>query len=72
MENLYLVDYEVDTGWDYVRDQALVFADCKNTAKYRLSEAVEKIGNEYMVTHIHSVKEFSGDVFSQKFRIGCK
>ena len=71
MENLYLVDYELDTGCDHIRDQALVFADCKNTAKYRLAEAVERLANENMVTHYYSVKEFNGTVFSAQFKIGC-
>lgn len=71
MENLYLIDYEVDTGCSYIRDQALVFADCKNTAKYRLSEAVEKLAHENTVTKYYSVEEFNGNVFSAKFKIRC-
>ena len=71
MDNIYLIDYEVDTGYQYIRDKALVFADCKNTAKYKLSRMIDKLGNEYIVSHYYSVEEFNADVFSAKFKINC-
>lgn len=69
MDKFYVIDYEVDTGFNRVRDKALVLADCKNIAKYKLCEAVEKIAVEYIVTHFYSVEEIHGSVFSVKFGI---
>ncbi len=66
--NQYEIYYEVDTGYDYCRDTALVFANDKYSAVGKLKSYISAIGHDYMVSEIFFVREFTKNVFSGKFR----
>lgn len=63
----YYVRYEIDSGYDYVKDVALVFAENEGDARKKINKHVNALGNEYMISEIFSVSEFNGEVFTGKY-----
>lgn len=66
--NQYEIHYEVDTGYDYCRDTALVFADNEDSAVRKLKNYISALAHDYMVSEVFFVREFTKNVFSGKFR----
>lgn len=64
----YEIHYEVDTGYDYWRDTALVFADDEYSAVRKLKNYISALAHDYMVSEVFYVIEFTKNVFSGKFR----
>ena len=67
MENLFLIKYMVDTGWEHIRDTALVVADSEEQSIKKLKGSISKLGNDYFVEHIFEIKRFEGSIFSENF-----
>lgn len=66
--NQYEIYYEVDTGYDYCRDTALVFADNEDSAVRKLKNYISALSHDYMVSEVFYVRRFTKNVFSGKFR----
>ena len=67
MKRPYAVYYRVDTGYDWVSDCALVFAENENEVVRKINEHVNLIGYEYMIDKITVIHKFSGDVFTGRY-----
>ena len=67
MGDFYIVDYYGDTGYSYIRDQAVVKAANEEHAKAEVKRSFERLGNDCMVTEIISVNRWNGHIFSRKF-----
>ena len=66
--NYYKIHYEVDNGWDYIRDNAIVKANDEDDAIKKLKSYISNIGNDYFVREVFSVEEFVEEIFSNRFR----
>lgn len=66
--NQYKISYEVDTGWDYIRDAAIVKANNEDDAVKKLKSYISSIGNDYFVNRVFSVEEFVEDIFTNRFK----
>ena len=66
--NQYKISYEVDTGWDYIRDTAIVKANNEDDAVKKLKSYISSIGNDYFVNRVFSVEEFVEDIFTNRFK----
>lgn len=69
MGGFYIIEYCGDTGYDFVRDQVIIKAANEEHAKAELERVFGKLGNDYMVAQIISVKKWNGFVFSKKFNM---
>lgn len=69
---LYQVLYIVDTGYDHCKDIAIIKAEDEQAATEKLECYIAHSGYEHMVEKILSIKEFTGEVFSSKFRFVYK
>lgn len=67
MKKWFLIKYEVDTGWDYIKDIALIEAENKIEAQCYLQTYISKLGNEYIVNEIFENEEFVGHIFTGKY-----
>ena len=61
---LYRIEFEVDNGFDYVRDVALVMAHNAEEANEKLKRFVNSIDSETCVSEIFRTDIFSGDIFT--------
>lgn len=68
MDNLYKVHYEIDTGFEFRRDTAIVKAVDKKMAVEKLESFIGSIAMEYMVTEVFFVEEFVDEIFSNQFK----
>lgn len=75
MQNLFIIDYEVDTGFYYIRDTALLYAKDETEAVNNLKSFIGRKGNEYGVSQIYRIKKFeeclTGYVFTSKHGFGA-
>jgi hypothetical protein len=65
----YKIHYEVDTGYDYIRDTAIVKAENETTAVKKLKSYISDTGYEHMVSKVFFINEFTEDIFSSRFEI---
>jgi len=65
---LYKIHYEVDTGFEFRRDTAIVKADNEKLAIEKLETYISSIANDYSVTEVFFVEEFIDEIFSDQFR----
>ena len=70
MKKWFLIKYEVDTGWEYNRDTALIEAEDEIEAKEYLERYIGRLGNDYMVNKIFEIREFDGYIFTGKYGFG--
>jgi hypothetical protein len=63
----YKIYYEVDTGYDYCKDSAIVKAENKDGAIEKLINHIYNCGYDHHVSEIFYVKEFTDDIFSSRF-----
>lgn len=66
--NQYKISYEVDTGWERIKDTAIVKADNEDDAIRKLKYYISSIGNDYFVREVFSVEEFADDIFTNRFK----
>lgn len=66
--NQYKISYEVDTGWDYIRDVAIVKANNEDDAVKKLKSYISSIVNDYFVNRVFSVEKFVEDIFTNIFK----
>lgn len=66
--NQYSITYGVDTGYDLVKDTAIVKADNKDAAIRKLKFYISSIGNDYFIREVFSVEEFVEDIFTNRFK----
>ena len=67
MQKIFIINYEVDTGYDYIRDNAIVRAENEECAKTLLKSKIRSIGNDYFVTKIFSIEPFIHNIFSARY-----
>lgn len=67
---LYKIQFEVDNGFYYDKDVALVMAHDKEEAIEKLRQMINAINSETCVSMIFDVSVFDGDVFTGNH--GCK
>lgn len=67
MKKVFFIKYVLDTGYEYLNDEALVIAEDEDLAIKSLKEAVSKIGYEYWVDKILSIEEFKSNVFTKQY-----
>lgn len=67
---LYKIAFEVDDGYSYTRDVALVVADNPDEAKEKLRYLINSIDNETCISEVFNMDVFDGSVFTG--RHGCK
>ena len=65
--NYYKIHYEVDTGFEYRRDTAIVKAESRDAAVEKLGAYISSIGNDYTISEVFFVTEFIDDIFSNQF-----
>lgn len=65
---LYEIFYQVDTGSELCRDFAIVRANSNKEAVAELKSYILTTGYDNRIWNIYSVEEFTGDVFSGRFR----
>jgi hypothetical protein len=65
----YKIHYEVDTGYDYIKDAAIVKAESTIEAVAKLKYYISDTGYEHMVSKVFSIDEFTEDVFSSRFTL---
>jgi hypothetical protein len=63
----YKIKYEINTGYDLVKDFALVKSTDEYSAVEKLKEYVRKLDSEFFIHEIISIEEFHDDIFSSKF-----
>lgn len=68
MKIFYIV-YVVDTGYEYLQDEAVVVAENETDAITDLKNSIGRLGNDYWVNKVLSIEEFRGSVFTQLY--GC-
>ena len=61
---LYRIEFEVDNGFSYVRDFALVMAHSAEEANEKLKRFINSIDSETCVSAIFKTTGFDGDVFT--------
>ena len=66
---LYKIEFEVDNGYSYTRDVALVVADNSEEARKKLRNLINSIDIETCVSEIFKTEVFNGNVFTG--RHGC-
>lgn len=49
MKKWYISIFKIDTGYDYEKRKAMVFADSIEEAEYMISNRIRNIGNDYFV-----------------------
>lgn len=67
MKKLFYIVYVVDTGYEYLKDEALVIAENCDTAITELKSSIGKLGSDYWVHEVISIEEFRGSVFTQLY-----
>ena len=67
MNKLFYIKYVVDTGFEYLQDEAIVMAAHEDIAVENLKIAIANVGYEHYVDKIISVEEFKGSVFTKRF-----
>lgn len=65
--NQYKIHYRVDTGWEYLIDTAIVKANNEEEAIEKLKSYISSIDNEYYITSVFSIEEFTEEIFSYNF-----
>lgn len=70
MDKWFLIKYEVDTGYEYNRDKALIKAEDETKAKEYLKRYISRLGNDYMVSEIFCITEFTGYIFTGRYGSG--
>lgn len=65
---LYEIYYQVNTGSELCKDYAIVKAVTNKEALSKLHSYILTTGYENSIWSVYSVKEFTGDVFSGRFR----
>lgn len=63
----FLIKYVVDTGYEYLKDDAIVIGENANIAVESLKNAIGKLGSDYWVHQILDVKEFTGNIFTRQY-----
>lgn len=71
-EKWFLIEYEVDTGHDYVRDEVLIKANDEKDIRGILIEHIKSINHNYNVNEIFGIKEFKDKIFTGKFEFKGK
>ena len=66
MSKLFFIEYEVDTGYEHIKDKALINAEDEENAKEILGNFINRIGNEYMISKIFEIDECKNVLFTQK------
>lgn len=67
MERAFFIQYIVDTGYEYLNDEAIVFASDEMIAIESLKSAISKLGGDYWVNKIINIEEFKGNVFTKQY-----
>lgn len=67
MKKVFFIKYVLDTGYEYLNDEALVIAEDEDLAIKSLKETVSKIGYEYWAHKILSIEEFKNNVFTKQY-----
>lgn len=67
MKKVFFIKYVLDTGYEYLNDEALVIAEDEEVAIKSLKETVSKIGYEHWVEKVLSIEEFKGNVFTKQY-----
>lgn len=70
MERWYLIKYQVDTGYDYRDDSALIKAESDIQAKDFLYKYIWQFGSDYTVSKFYEIREFDGYIFTGKYGYG--
>ena len=61
---LYKIDFEVDNGASYTKDNALIMAHSKEEAEEKLKKHISSLDHETCVSEIFKTTIFAGDVFT--------
>jgi hypothetical protein len=64
MKVLYRIEFEVDNGVSYDKDQALVLAHNAEEANDKLRSLINSIDSETCVSEIYKTELFAGNVFT--------
>lgn len=67
MKKWFSICYEVDTGYNFVRDKALIHSESKEEAEKLLREYLSKIDEDYIVSKIFEIAEFNEIIFTGRF-----
>lgn len=67
MNKLFRIKYVVDTGSEYLHDEAIVMAIHEDIAIENLKIAIANVGYEHYVDKIVSIEEFKGSVFTKRY-----
>ena len=60
---LYEIYYEVDTGYEYIKNRALVKAERESDALILLRDHINSLSSEHCIHEVFEIKEFFGHLF---------
>lgn len=72
MKKIFFIKYVLDTGFEYLNDEALVVAESEDYAIQILKESIEKVGYEHWVEKVLSIEEFTNSVFTKQYGFNPK
>lgn len=65
MNKIFIVNYAFDDGTNYYNDSAIIIAESESEARIKITNAINKIDSETVLTEIFHVKEFTKDIFTR-------